>query len=237
VGTVDGPPAAASHTAGSFPTLLIERWRLVCAVNDRGKPDEDSIPTLKAWHHVAKMLFPEEPVRCLTKRDDWLIDHYYLPQHFPYGHFDDDCRVSAPKELIAEVDRAYFRRSLQNAVDEWFKRRGFDPDGPTILKQLFEAAVQADFGQPPPEPVKPIEKGVAKAKPRKPTKPGETYSTQLVSLMQEIGLAKSGWRLSEVRKKIKKPFKKKYPNSTPPEDVTINRAYKKYKNAKDTSTE
>jgi hypothetical protein len=38
VGTVDGPPLPL-HTAGSFPTLLVERWRLVCAVNDRhGKP-------------------------------------------------------------------------------------------------------------------------------------------------------------------------------------------------------
>jgi hypothetical protein len=55
--------------------------------------------------------------------------------------------------------------------------------------------------------------------------------------MQEIGLAKSGLRLSEVRKKVEKPFKRKYPDSTRPDDITFNRAYKKYKNAKDTSAE
>jgi hypothetical protein len=81
--------------------------------------------------------------------------------------------------------------------------------------------------------------GAAKAKPRKPTAPseesGETYSTQLVSLMQDMGLAKSGLRLSEVRTKVEHPFKKKYPGRVLPADVTINRAYKNYKNAKDTS--
>ena len=34
MGTVDGPPLPL-HTAGSFPTLLVERWRSVCAVNKR----------------------------------------------------------------------------------------------------------------------------------------------------------------------------------------------------------
>jgi hypothetical protein len=103
------------------------------------------------------MLFPEEPVRCLTKRDDWLISRYLDPapvDGMDYRVLGFDDRISAPKELIAEVDRAYFRQSLQNTVDEWFKRRGFDPDGPTIPKHPFEAAFQAEFGQLPPEPVK-----------------------------------------------------------------------------------
>jgi hypothetical protein len=55
--------------------------------------------------------------------------------------------------------------------------------------------------------------------------------------MQDMGLAKSGLRLSEVRKKVRPRFKKTYPDSTQPDDVTINRAYKNYKNAKDTSAE
>ncbi|MFZ2079179.1 MAG: hypothetical protein WAV38_21530 [Xanthobacteraceae bacterium] len=126
-------------------------------MNDRGKPDEDSIPTLTAWHCVAKMLFPEERVRWLTERDRWLVNRYRLSDgmYFPVHNLDDD-RILAPNELIAEVDRAYFRQSLQNAVDEWFIRRGFDPEGPTISKHSFEAAFQAEFGQLPPEPVKPL---------------------------------------------------------------------------------
>jgi hypothetical protein len=129
-------------------------------VNDRGKPGEDSFPTLKAWHRVAKMRFPEEPVRWLTEHDRWLIKLYRLTprREFPVLDDLDDDRTLAPKELFAEVDRAYFRLSLQNEVDEWFVRRGFDPDAPTIPKHLFEVAFQAEFGQLPPEPVKPPEK-------------------------------------------------------------------------------
>jgi hypothetical protein len=66
---------------------------------------------------------------------------------------------------------------------------------------------------------------------------GETYSAQLVSLMQGMSLAKSGLRLSEVRTKVKPRFTKKYPGRALPDDVTFNRAYKKYKNIKDTSAE
>ena len=106
------------------------------------------------------MLFPHEPVRALTERDHWLINRYRLPPRRGTDYFNalDDDRIPAPNELFAEVDRAYFRQSLQNAVDEWFIRRGFDPEGPTISKHLFEAAFQAEFGQLPPEPVKPVEK-------------------------------------------------------------------------------
>jgi hypothetical protein len=111
---------------------------------------------------------PEEPVRYLTKRDRWLIDCYRLPTrctidgtYFPVLDDLNDNRILAPNELIADVDRAYFRHSLQNEVDEWFKRRGFDPDGPTISKHPFEAAFQAEFGQLLPEPAKPLESASA----------------------------------------------------------------------------
>ena len=58
------------------------------------------------------------------------------------------------------------------------------------------------------------EKGAAKAKPRKPTTPAEkpknTQRTRLISLMQEIGLAKSGLLLHEVREKVRPQFQKKH---------------------------
>jgi hypothetical protein len=197
------------------------------------------------------MLFPDEPVRTITKRDAWLINRYppnNILKHVPASLLPGGVTYVAgmlsnpvPNALIAEVDRAHFRLSLRNEVYEWFERRGFDLTRRTIPKHLFEAAVQAEFGQLPAEPVKSVDKGAAKAKPRKPTAPseesGETYSAQLVSLMQEIGLAKSGLRLSEVRIKVEQLFKKKYPKRARPDDITFNRAYKKYKNAKDTRAE
>ena len=108
------------------------------------------------------MLFPEEPVRWLTERDRWLVNRYRLPPRrdmgMSYPVLDNDDRIPAPPELIAEVDRAYFRLELQNDVDDWFVRNGLDPTAPTILKHLFEAAVQAEFGRLPPERIEPIEK-------------------------------------------------------------------------------
>jgi hypothetical protein len=169
VRTADGPPLPL-HTAGSFLTLLIERWRLVCAVNNRrGEPDNYSIPTNDARDLVAKMLFPDEPVRAITKRDAWLIDRYRLsidPHYLDHYRLSDSrhrglfgrSKNFAPNELIAEVHQAYFRLSLQEEVGDWFERRGFDLTQRTIPKHLFEAAVQAEFGQLPPEPVKPLEK-------------------------------------------------------------------------------
>jgi hypothetical protein len=192
------------------------------------------------------MLFPDKPVMStITDLDAILIDSYHPPHDMHYSGLGASHKTFAPNKLIARVYRAYSRLLRREKVYQWFEERDFDLSQPTIPKHLFEAAVQAEFGQLPPEPVKPIEKGAAKAKPRKPKQPrkptapakepGETYSDQLVSLMQEIGLPKSGLRLSEVRTKVKLRFTKKYPNRALPEDVTFNRAYKKYKNAKDTS--
>jgi len=102
------------------------------------------------------MLFPHEPVRALTERDHWLINRYRLPArrdsdgmlYFPVLDDLDDNRILAPNELIAEVDRAYFRLSLQNEVDEWFTRRGFDPEQRTISKEEFEKRL-ADYRAAP----------------------------------------------------------------------------------------
>jgi hypothetical protein len=116
------------------------------------------------------MLFPHEPVRAITERDAWLIDRYRLSND---THYLDHYRLSsdthyrglfnrrknfAPKELIAEVDGAYFRLSLMERVNRWFEERGFDLERSTISKHLFQAAVQAEFGQLPPEPVNHLEK-------------------------------------------------------------------------------
>ena len=36
-------------------------------------------------------------------------------------------------------------------VSQWFEERGFDDTQPTISKHQFEAVVQAEFGQLPPD--------------------------------------------------------------------------------------
>jgi hypothetical protein len=106
--------------------------------------------------------------------------------------------------------------------------------GPGRVMDGFYTIVEQATSPPP-------RKRVTSSKKTKPTapseEPGELYSTQLIGLMQEIGLPKSGLRLSDVRKKVRPHFKKKYPNSGVPEDITFNRAYKKYKYVKDTSAE
>jgi hypothetical protein len=101
-------------------------------------------------------------------------------------------------------------------------------------KQQHEQFVQPELPSSAKSPVAPSEK----TKPITPAEePGETYSAQLVSLMQKMGLAKSGLRLAEARIKAKHKFTKEYPGRALPEDVTFNRAYKKYKNVKDASAE
>ena len=138
MGTVDGPPLPL-HTTGSFPTLLVERWRLVCAVyKRRGEPDNHSISTNDAWDLVAKMLFPDDPVRRITEHDVWLIDSYrlYSDSYSRDRNYLDHYRLSVdrlrapksspPKELIVEVNRAYFRLSLMERVNQWFEDKGFD---------------------------------------------------------------------------------------------------------------
>jgi hypothetical protein len=102
-------------------------------------------PIQKAWDRVAKMLFPDEPARACTKRDAWLIDRYYLQIDMGVGRsrglFDRRPKTLAPRELTAEVDTAYFRLSLMERVDQWFEKRGFDLQQPTIPRQDFEAAL------------------------------------------------------------------------------------------------
>ena len=133
----------------------------------------------------------------------------------------------------------------------WLRIVAPDPNLPGVKRMalatddfdysVVEQDVPARKSRPRTAALSPPGKAITSSKKTKPATSaeelGETYSSQLVSFMREIGLPKSGLRLSEVRKKIEKPFKKKYPDSTQPADVTINRAYKNYKNAKDTSAE
>jgi hypothetical protein len=176
VGTVDGPHAAATHRRQlpHAPTPGGGGW---CAVNDRRRKTDKppiSISTNDAWFHYAKLRFPDEKVWGITERDRWLINHYRNPAQT--GNDEDSFyavvdgsvtsigRAYAPKKLEGEVDRAYYRYSVQQEIDAWFEAKGFDLSQPTIPKHLFEAAVQAEFGQsakaeqPPPEPTKALEK-------------------------------------------------------------------------------
>jgi hypothetical protein len=86
------------------------------------------ISTDKTWDRVAEMLFPNEPVRGLTERDAWLVNRYRdpAPSEAEYLVHPFDSRAAPPKELIAEIDRAYFRLSLQQKVEAWFEAEGFD---------------------------------------------------------------------------------------------------------------
>jgi hypothetical protein len=81
----------------------------------------------------------------------------------------------------------------------------------------------------------------SREKPRKPTtsakNPKKTPRTRLISLMQEIGLAKSGLLPHEVREKVRPQFQKKHRGLKLPADSTIDRAYEAYTNATDTSAE
>jgi hypothetical protein len=118
------------------------------------------------------MLYPAYELAKTYPRDRWLIKHYRPPTAditfknerapllpggityvtgFQQARGDDD-RISAPEKLIDEVDQAYFRESLRNYVNRWFDKHGFDRTQPIIPKQQFEAAVQAEVGQVPPEP-------------------------------------------------------------------------------------
>jgi hypothetical protein len=117
------------------------------------------------------MLFPHVELVKTFNRDRWLINCYRPPNEtsppaiilknqpaslLPGGityisgmasqgrtGFAPVCQDSGnpPKELIAEVDQAYFRQSLRKEVSLWFTRRGFDLKRRTISKEDFEAAL------------------------------------------------------------------------------------------------
>ena len=123
----------------------------------------DFIPTYKAWDRVAKMLFPDVDLVGTRTRDRYLIKRYRRPTDditfknqpaplLPGGityvtGFQQAGRpafapaFSVPKELIVEVDQAYFRQPLRKEVSLWFTQRGFDVMQRTISKKDFEAAL------------------------------------------------------------------------------------------------
>lgn len=99
------------------------------------------IPTDEAWKRIAKALLPNEKIRDITERDAWLINRYFPPWQTEY--FGGDDRVQAPKDLIAEVDRAYFRLSLRERVEAWFAAEGFDLEAEMISRSDFDARLAA----------------------------------------------------------------------------------------------
>jgi hypothetical protein len=102
------------------------------------------------------MLFPDKPVVSkITDLDAILIDRYHPPHDMHYSGLGVGHKTIAPNELIAQVYRAYSRLLRRDKVYQWFEERDFDLGQPTISKHLFEAAVRAEFGQLPAEPVKP----------------------------------------------------------------------------------
>ena len=174
MGTADGPPLP-QHTAGSFPTLLVERWRLRCVVNNRrGKPDNHSILTTDAWRRVAQGLFRNYEE--LTERDAYLIEQYPNPSHFhgdvqmknqpapllPGGityvtgfqragkpAFRPAYAVPVPSGLVVEVDRAYYRLGQRNKIMAWFKAAGLNLRRSTVPKEEFEKRFAEYFGSEP----------------------------------------------------------------------------------------
>jgi hypothetical protein len=87
----------------------------------------------EAWNRVAKKLFPGEEVTFVAERDAWLIDRYGPPGQEVLDH-----RTQAPETLCAEVDRAYYRRSLHDRITAWFEARGFDLSS-ALSRSDFEA--------------------------------------------------------------------------------------------------
>jgi len=93
-------------------------------------------------------MFPSEPLTWVTARDAWLVNRYLSPREDAVYYPDGDDRRYPPKELIAEVDRAYFHLSLQDDVDQWFTDRDIDISGPTIPKLPFFDLARKEFGRP-----------------------------------------------------------------------------------------
>jgi hypothetical protein len=133
--------------------------------------------------------------------------------------------------------------SLPDEPGEFFIRA---TDFEREFERLYPAILHPTTAAPPPAVVeqdaparKPRPPTAALPPPRRPTskKPKKTQRTRLISLMEEIGLEKSGLLPHEVRTKVRPQFTKKYRNSNLPADSTIDRAYKTYASATDTSAE
>jgi len=132
VGTVDGPPLPL-HTAGSFPTLLVERWRLVCAVNDRISLDD-------ATEIVGRAKFGDAWVGPATDEEFKLKKEYRR-------RLRDGLPISEELEGAAEREARADRQRRE--VNHWLENRGFDTvrglkEG--LDRGAFDNAFEAEFG-------------------------------------------------------------------------------------------
>jgi hypothetical protein len=114
----------------------------------------DFISRREAWNRIANILFPDEEVTSVTERDAWLIGRYLPPgqdvssQRDPWlirRYWPSVPEVlflgkQAPEALCAEVDRAYYRLSLEERIAAWFQAEGFDLSaGCALSRSDFEA--------------------------------------------------------------------------------------------------
>ncbi len=118
------------------------------------------IPIWKAWLDAAKVLLTDYEE--LTERDDYLIARYQDPSQpqpsirdsfivrdcSSFVEFAEDQRQPAPRELVAEVNSAYFRLEQHNTVEAWFKAAGWDLPRATVPKEEFEKRL-ADYRAEP----------------------------------------------------------------------------------------
>lgn len=107
------------------------------------------IDTREAWQRVASRRLSDYEE--LTEHDDYLIERYQDPSQAEYWPSSDSFsspRVPAPRELVREVSRSYFRLEQHNIVAAWFEAEGFDLSKPTISKEEFEKRFADYFGEP-----------------------------------------------------------------------------------------
>jgi hypothetical protein len=127
------------------PLLLLHRQQLAPRLLNSGAAVNivsDSIPIDRAWKRVAKILCPGEPVTEITERDAWLINSYRSPADVS-DWWTPGMPVAAPPELRAEVDRAYFRFSLQQRIEAWFEDEGFDLSKASLPRNTFEVRIKS----------------------------------------------------------------------------------------------
>jgi hypothetical protein len=115
-------------------------------------PLGEFIPFGEAWARVGKMLCPDEKITQCTARDDWLINRYSDPSKSIVFPGDDDGPSPAPAQLVSEVDRAYFRRSLEEFIVAWFQAAGFIK--PPFPRKEFEQRLAVYRRKPKPAETK-----------------------------------------------------------------------------------
>ena len=198
------PDLARPAVIGGWNEFSEEDWKIACELDQRLRPALKRLQAVQSEivkrNEAGKLELRIQsrnsgPWRDFNK-DWWNTDKWRL--HFSRCRIDPD---------YPNGDRPSWREDN----DHWIFATSQSVE--RLLNQFAGKRSQPDQ-KPASDAVKPIEKGAAKAKPRKPTTPAEkpknTQRTRLISLMQEIGLAKSGLLLHEVREKVRPQFQKKH---------------------------